>query len=174
MACGGCGNRKNEGAMPQRISNPKEPTGETTQCQCQFPDGQSTIFCERHPCTKTRALHKLCKFREDYYQLWESGEGPMQGDFQPPRPAQIQTKPQPTPKQTTGFFKEEPNEEDVKSSESHGLGDTIAKITKATGIKAVVDAVSEATGRDCGCQERQGALNKMFPYKQKKTKGFFK
>jgi hypothetical protein len=36
-----------------------------------------------------------------------------------------------------------------------GLGDTIAAITEATGIKAVVEAVTE----DCGCSERQEALN---------------
>ncbi len=34
---------------------------------------------------------------------------------------------------------------------SKGLGDDIAKITKATGIKAVVDKVSEITGVPCGC-----------------------
>ena len=170
MACGGCGKRQNnEVAIPQRIPNVKEPTGETTQCQCQFPDGQNTIFCERHQCTKTRPLHNLCKFREDYYQLWESGEGPMQG-VQTLAPQQ-QTRSEPKPPkivQTTGFFKDE------SESESQGIGDTIAKITRATGVKAAVDAVSEATGRDCGCQKRQNALNEMFPYKQKKTKGFFK
>tara|TARA_R100001082_G_scaffold110915_2_gene92399 strand:+ start:13977 stop:14414 length:438 start_codon:yes stop_codon:yes gene_type:complete len=41
-------------------------------------------------------------------------------------------------------------------SPSKGLGDTIAKATKAVGIKP------------CGkCQQRRKALNKMFPYKQK-------
>jgi len=177
MACGGCGNRQtNEAAMPQRISNVKEPTGETTQCQCQFPDDQDTIFCERHQCTKTRPLHNLCKFREDYYQLWESGEGPMQNVQTLASKQQTRSEPQqqqPKIVQTTGFFKDE-IEEDSKSLESQGIGDTIAKITRATGIKTAVDAVAEATGRDCGCQQRQDALNEMFPYKQKKTKGFFK
>lgn len=46
---------------------------------------------------------------------------------------------------------------------SRGLGDDIAKITKATGIKAVVDKVSEVTGVPCGCDERQEKLNKWFP-----------
>jgi len=49
---------------------------------------------------------------------------------------------------------------------SKGLGDTIEKITEATGIKTVVDAISEATGIDCGCGERKELLNKLFPYKQ--------
>ena len=53
-----------------------------------------------------------------------------------------------------------------RPKKSKGLGDTVEKITKATGIKKVVDAISEATGIDCGCGERKDLLNKMFPYKQ--------
>ena len=49
---------------------------------------------------------------------------------------------------------------------SKGLGDTIEKITKATGIKKVVDKVSEVTNKDCGCNKRKEKLNKMFPYKK--------
>lgn len=45
-----------------------------------------------------------------------------------------------------------------------GLGDTISKITEATGVKALVDKVSEITGVDCGCSRRQEALNTAFPY----------
>ena len=48
---------------------------------------------------------------------------------------------------------------------SRGLGDTIHNITKATGIKKVVDTVSKATGKGCGCTKRREALNKAFPYK---------
>jgi hypothetical protein len=47
------------------------------------------------------------------------------------------------------------------SQPSRGLGDTIAKITHATGIARVVKAV---VAEDCGCAERQGALNKWVPY----------
>lgn len=36
-----------------------------------------------------------------------------------------------------------------------GLGDTVAAITKATGIAALVDAAIE----DCGCGKRQEAWN---------------
>jgi NAD(P)H-nitrite reductase large subunit len=54
----------------------------------------------------------------------------------------------------------------ARGRKSKGLGDTIEKITKATGIKTVVEAVSEATGIDCGCGERKQLLNKLFPYKQ--------
>ena len=47
-----------------------------------------------------------------------------------------------------------------------GLGDTIEQITTATGIKAVVDKISEVTGIDCGCEERKDALNKLWSYRQ--------
>ena len=43
-----------------------------------------------------------------------------------------------------------------------GLGDTIEKVTKATGIKAVVDRVTK--DKDCGCGNRRDTLNRMFPY----------
>jgi hypothetical protein len=47
-----------------------------------------------------------------------------------------------------------------------GLGDTIESITKATGIKAGVEALSKALDWDCKCDERKDALNKLFPYKK--------
>lgn len=49
---------------------------------------------------------------------------------------------------------------------SKGLGDTVEKITKATGIKAVVDKVEKITGKPCGCGQRKDSLNRMFPYKK--------
>tara|TARA_R110002110_G_scaffold349692_2_gene559832 strand:+ start:97 stop:252 length:156 start_codon:yes stop_codon:yes gene_type:complete len=49
---------------------------------------------------------------------------------------------------------------------SKGLGDTIEKITKATGIKKVVETINKATGKDCGCGKRKETLNKRFPYKK--------
>ena len=52
-----------------------------------------------------------------------------------------------------------------KAKESKGLGDDIEKITKATGIKKVVDAFVDATGIDCGCDARKEKLNKLFPKK---------
>jgi len=48
---------------------------------------------------------------------------------------------------------------------SKGLGDTIERVTRATGIRRVADAVSKATGKDCGCNERRDSLNRKFPYK---------
>lgn len=49
-------------------------------------------------------------------------------------------------------------------NKSKGLGDTIEKITTATGIKKVVDTVSQMTGKPCGCKERKDTLNRVFPY----------
>ena len=50
-------------------------------------------------------------------------------------------------------------------TESKGLGDTVAKITKATGINKLVKFVA---GEDCGCDERKEKLNKLFQYAKPK------
>ena len=44
-----------------------------------------------------------------------------------------------------------------------GLGDTVAAVTKATGIRAIVDAGSKAFNKPCGCEGRQKTLNEIFP-----------
>jgi len=49
--------------------------------------------------------------------------------------------------------------------EQKGLGDTIAAITEATGIKKVVEKV---TNGGCGCAKRQKTLNELFPYSNNK------
>ena len=46
-------------------------------------------------------------------------------------------------------------------TKSKGLGDSIEKVLKKTGIDKVAKKV---LGDDCGCEERKQALNKMFPY----------
>ena len=46
--------------------------------------------------------------------------------------------------------------------ESRGLGDTVAKVLKATGVAKVVKSV---LGEKCGCAKRQAALNRLVPYK---------
>ena len=51
----------------------------------------------------------------------------------------------------------------MEQNKSKGLGDSIEKITKATGINKVVDARGV---KDCGCKKRQKSLNKLFPYKK--------
>jgi len=43
--------------------------------------------------------------------------------------------------------------------QSKGLGDTIEKVLKKTGVKAIVEAITD----DCGCDGRRDKLNEMFP-----------
>ena len=52
----------------------------------------------------------------------------------------------------------------MAKQKSKGLGDSIEKLTEVTGIKKAVEMFSEATGIDCGCDERKVKLNNLFPY----------
>ena len=61
----------------------------------------------------------------------------------------------------TGTKKQNKTVKKKRSTKSKGLGDTIAKVTKATGIEKVVKFIA---GEDCGCEERRIKLNKLFPY----------
>jgi len=45
---------------------------------------------------------------------------------------------------------------------SRGLGDTIAKVVRATGIERIIHSVKEG---DCGCQGRRERLNRAVPYR---------
>lgn len=47
---------------------------------------------------------------------------------------------------------------------STGLGDTIAKITQTTGLAHLATLYTQLTGKECGCADRQEALNKLIPY----------
>jgi len=48
---------------------------------------------------------------------------------------------------------------------SEGFGDTIAKITHATGLDKVADKIAKIAGKeDCGCGRRREVLNEIFPY----------
>jgi hypothetical protein len=59
----------------------------------------------------------------------------------------------------------------TNSEESKGLGDTIAKITHATGLDIVAEKVANALGKeDCGCKRRQEKLNQLFPYNKDEKK----
>ena len=50
---------------------------------------------------------------------------------------------------------------------SKGLGDTIEKITKVTGIKTITQLGAKYIGtKDCCCNKRKETLNKKFPYKK--------
>jgi hypothetical protein len=56
------------------------------------------------------------------------------------------------------------------SGPSRGLGDTVQKIARATGIERVVRAVvgraRPATTGGCGCQKRRESLNDAVPYSE--------
>ena len=64
---------------------------------------------------------------------------------------------------------EQLEENGIVKMKSRGLGDSIHNFTKATGIKSVVDKVSEGLNIPCGCEARRQALNKIVPYKMKKS-----
>jgi len=51
----------------------------------------------------------------------------------------------------------------MESNESKGLGDSIEKFTKATGIKKLADKIPGG----CGCGKRKDKLNEIFPYGKK-------
>jgi hypothetical protein len=57
---------------------------------------------------------------------------------------------------------EETTQEIVETA-SKGLGDTLEKVFKKTGIDKVVKFIA---GEDCGCDERKDKLNKLFPYRK--------
>ena len=49
---------------------------------------------------------------------------------------------------------------------SKGLGDSIEKFTKFTGIKTLAQMTAKAIGKkDCGCNKRKKWLNDQFTYK---------
>lgn len=50
---------------------------------------------------------------------------------------------------------------DVKTKKSIGLGDIMENVAKATGVKKAVELFTEATGLDCGCDERKERFNKI-------------
>jgi hypothetical protein len=172
MSCGSCG--KNQTVSRPR-GEPVEDVHGETGCECVFQEGDTSVFCPRHNVVKSPHQHKLCKHRRDYFQKWEEGRGAGQT---PTSNAQIQAGVVQTPEERQKEEEEgEKRRMQIEKSreipqESRGLGDTIEKITKATGIKAVMDVFTKATGKDCGCEGRREWLNKKLSYRSK-TKGFF-
>lgn len=45
-----------------------------------------------------------------------------------------------------------------------GLGDTVARVSAATGIDAGVKGIVRTLGMDCGCEERRLQLNAIYPW----------
>ena len=55
----------------------------------------------------------------------------------------------------------------MENKKSKGLGDSIEKFTKMTGINSLVQMGNRMVGKkDCGCNKRKETLNKKFPYKK--------
>ena len=52
---------------------------------------------------------------------------------------------------------------DIKEDVSEGLGDTLEKVFKKTGIDKLAKFV---LGEDCNCDKRKEKLNKIFPYRK--------
>jgi hypothetical protein len=67
-----------------------------------------------------------------------------------------------------GNLKEaKPQEESgIVNMKDQGLGDTIARATKATGLDKLAQQFAEGLNipGGCGCKERQAYLNKVVPY----------
>ena len=59
---------------------------------------------------------------------------------------------------------------DILNMKDRGLGDTIARATKATGLDKFAQQLAEGLNipGGCGCKERQAYLNKVIPYNNKK------
>lgn len=49
-----------------------------------------------------------------------------------------------------------------------GVGESIAKAAKATGMDKIAQLFTKATGEDCGCDERREQYNKRFILRRKK------
>ena len=153
MGCG-CGKKDAGHYYKPRVnkSSIKNNEPKTTQCDCVF-SGQGSFHCTRHAMDKTQHLYGLCKTSQEYFDIWENCEDRMQ-------------------ECDNMIINQEKENYSENNNESKGLGDTIAKITKFTGIDKLVDGISKVTGKDCGCEDRKNSLNEKFPYK--KTRGFFK
>ena len=55
----------------------------------------------------------------------------------------------------------------LSKQKPEGLGDSIEKFTTMTGIKSLAQLTTRFTSKkDCGCDKRKQALNKLFPYKK--------
>ena len=68
--------------------------------------------------------------------------------------------PEPPKDKRTKAYKEWKAKYDAKPA---GLGDIVERFTEATGIKAIVKAVTD----DCGCEERRIKWNQRFSFKMK-------
>jgi hypothetical protein len=47
-----------------------------------------------------------------------------------------------------------------------GLGDSVERLTRRTGLDRLAHAYTRATGRPCQCDRRRDWLNRLFPYRR--------
>lgn len=87
-----------------------------TDCQCTKPG-----WCERHQCRKTEYWLYLCQTQEDYFQLWESGNGPGQ-------------TPDPTRRKKTCWEKQKAGELPNLNLPGYGPGTELKKMLAWWGI----------------------------------------
>lgn len=56
-----------------------------TACEC-----TQAGWCPRHRCHKTEFLFQLCRRMPAYFQMWEQGRGPGQGEPSPAGPVRFE------------------------------------------------------------------------------------
>ena len=101
---------------------------------------------------KDKAYYEGLDKRTNEYKDWKAEQTP---ELKPHVPA--------TQEDLEAKHKENPTIETEK-----GLGDIVETMTKATGIKAVVDYFTP-DGKDCGCTERKEKMNKLTALKNIKS-----
>lgn len=115
-----------------------------TDCECKLAG-----WCNRHQRTKTDHLLHLCQTRDDYFNLWESGNN----------------------KTTKGRVKSDKQEKDARlvswlkvfaEPTDRGIGDTVERLLAKAGGRAIKSVLSKI-GVGCGCTDRQEWLNRKYP-----------
>ena len=55
----------------------------------------------------------------------------------------------------------------IKAGQQQGLGDLVAEFTQVTGLDHLAKTYEQVTGKPCGCDARQKALNQLVPFANK-------
>lgn len=96
--------------------------------------------CDGVNCAADCHFRKLAATRPDYVALWNPSAAPRKW----PRAIRAIGK--------------------LRAAGDQGIGDTIARHLTRFGADALKSIYRQITGTDCGCSDRQAALNWMFPY----------
>ena len=115
-----------------------------TNCECKLAG-----WCNRHQRTKTSHMLHLCQTREEYFNLWEKGNN----------------------KKSRVIVKEAKRDKDARLVEwlklfaiesDRGVGDIVERMLSKVGGRAIKMSLKKL-GVNCGCTNRQEALNKKYP-----------